>query len=432
MPLLHASLDALIRRTELAEKLQELVGIESVVENGHTEAAVVDAVSRWCQADGLNFQSVEVSPDRPNLLIEWMGDQSGPTLLFEAHSDTVTAGDVARWTRPPFQMTREGDRLYGRGTADTKGNLVAAYVGLRALAQHLNGHFSGRILLLMPVDEEGMMTGIRHFIASGAADSVAAAVCCEPEDAQVCVRQKGALRLRVEIQGKMAHGAMPLTGNNPLPVVARFLLAMEEAERAEQQRVGFDPYLGWPSITPTEIQAPVAGPSGFNVVPDSSSLSLDIRTVVGQSHPDLIEQVRQRLDQVIAEANRRLGEETRVLRERLEETVDPGEYTGRLIVLDDRPVTNTPIDSPIVAAMASAVKARLGTPAVFSGVPGATDGTWLWDAGIPIATTGAGMRFVPHQADEWVSLTQLHDMAVIYADAAHRFLTDPSTQSEVD
>ena len=417
-----ASWEALIAPDELWHKLEELVAIESVVEDGHTEVPVVEAIMRWCREDGLSYQAIEVSEGRPNLLIEWRGNRPGSTLLYEAHSDTVTAGDLAHWTRPAFRVTREGDKLYGRGTADTKGNLVAAYVGLRELAHYLNGDFPGRILLLVPIDEEGMMTGIRHFIATGGTEGVAAAVCCEPEDAQVCVRQKGALRLRIEIHGKMSHGAMPLTGNNPLPVAARFLLAVEEEERAEQQRIGFDRFLGWPSITPTQILAPMAGPSGFNVMPDSAAISLDIRTVVGQSHADLVRRIQQRLDDVIADANCRLEDEIAPLRMRLEEPIHAGRYTAKLIVIDDRPVTNTPVDSPIVEAMAQAVANRLGHPAVYAGVPGATDGTWLWDADIPIVTTGAGNRFVPHQADEWVSLTQLGDMAVIYAAAAYRFL----------
>jgi hypothetical protein len=51
-----------------------------------------------------------------------------------------------------------------------------------------------------------------------------------------------------------------------------------------------------------------------------------------------------------------------------------------------------------------------------AGVPGATDGTFLWALkDIPIVTMGAGDRHVPHQVDEWVDLKQLADTARIYA-----------------
>ncbi|NMP23647.1 M20 family metallopeptidase [Sulfobacillus harzensis] len=425
---LQSRLMSRIRTEEIVEKLAELVETPSVVEDGQTESQVMERVAAWCKADGLAFRTWEVSPGRPNLEIEWKGSAPGPILLFEAHSDTVTAGDLSHWTRPAFQLTQEDDRLYGRGTADTKGNLVAAYIGLREFVRLTDGAFAGTLRLLVPVDEEGMMSGIREYIASGRAHDVEAAVCCEPEDAQVCIRQKGALRLRVEICGKMAHGAMPLTGNNPLPVAARFIEAMAEEERYQQESVGFDSLLGWPSITPTQIQAPLSGVGGFNVVPDAVAISLDIRTIVGQSHEKLIARIQERLNSVIEEANHsvRMGR-VKALRDRLEEPIDAGLYRASLILVDDRPVTDTPKDHAVVRAVAAAVAERLNAAAVFSGVPGATDGTWLWDAGIPIVTTGAGNRFVPHQADEWVSLAQLRDATVIFADSAYRFFTDSHT-----
>lgn len=413
-----------INPEEIRDKLSRLIAIESVAERGFTEAQVAREVGAWCQEDGFMAELIEVSRGRPNLLVEFSGTRPGPVLLFEAHSDTVTAGDVSRWTRPPFQLTQEGDRLYGRGTADTKGNLVAAYVGIRALVQTTQGEFPGTIRFLVPIDEEGMMSGIRHFIASGRAADVDGAICCEPEDAQICISQKGALRLNIEIHGKMAHGAMPLTGNNPLPIMARFLTAMQEEEMHEQEAAGFDPYLGWPSITPTQVRAPLQGPSAFNVMPDAASVSLDIRTLADQSHKALVERIQARLDTVIREANRDLSAgRIQSLRERLEEPIASGIYSGEVIVVDDRPVTRTPIDHPLVSAMQAAVEERLGQPAVYAGVPGATDGTWLSSAGIPIVTIGAGNRFVPHQVDEWVSLGQLTDMAFIFAEAAYRFLT---------
>ena len=420
----QARLMSRIRTEEMVTKLAELVATESVVEDGHTEFGVVERVAAWCQEDGLMFDVWEVAPGRPNLEIVWQGSEAGPTLLFEAHSDTVTAGDLSHWTRPPFQLTQEGDRLYGRGTADTKGNLVAAYVGLRELGRMTEGQFPGTCRLLVPIDEEGMMTGIREYIASGRARNVNAAICCEPEDAQVCVRQKGALRIRVEILGKMAHGAMPLTGNNPLSVAAQFIESMTEEEAYQQDQVGFDPYLGWPSVTPTEIHSPLSGVGAFNVVPDAVAISLDIRTVAGQSHDDLKARIQSRLDSVIRDANQSLHEgRVKRLREALEKPIQTGSYRASMQLLDDRPATETPVDSVVVQSMGSAIEERLAAPAIFSGVPGATDGTWLWQAGIPIVTTGAGNRFVPHQVDEWVSLEQLRDVAVIYADAALRFLT---------
>jgi succinyl-diaminopimelate desuccinylase len=59
----------------------------------------------------------------------------------------------------------------------------------------------------------------------------------------------------------------------------------------------------------------------------------------------------------------------------------------------------------------------------YGGVPGATNGTFLWALkNIPIVTMGAGDRQVPHQVDEWVDLDQLVETAKIYALTALHYL----------
>lgn len=408
---------------EAAALTAALVRIETVVEAGRTEAPVAELVAAWCASEGLACRLDEVSPGRPNLIVELPGDRPGPTILFEGHSDTVTAGNPDEWTYGPFNPTVVGDRLYGRGSCDTKGNIAAAYLAVRAIARATGGSFPGRIRFLVPIDEEGMMTGIRHFIASGGADDVDGAVACEPLNLEVCIRQKGALRLQAVVRGRMAHGAMPLTGVNPLPLLAQMALAAGAVEREEQERVGFDPFLGWPSVTPTEVIAPEKGPSGFNVVPAAGRLSLDLRTVVGQDHAALEGALRGHLEEILRAANADLESgRGAMLRHRLDESLRPGPYRGELLRIDDRPVTDTPQDHPLAASFAAAIEETLGRPAVYAGVPGATDATFLWAAGVPIITTGAGERFVPHHVDEWVSVRQLEQAALVYAMGALRFL----------
>ena len=58
-----------------------------------------------------------------------------------------------------------------------------------------NVPFPGRLILCHPVDEEGMMSGIKAFVEGGHAARVDAALICEPEENQLCIKQKGALRV---------------------------------------------------------------------------------------------------------------------------------------------------------------------------------------------------------------------------------------------
>ena len=288
-------------------------------------------------------------------------------------------------------------RIYGRGACDTKGNLAAAVVAVRAVKDS-GVPFPGSLILCHPVDEEGMMAGIKAFIERGHADGVDAAVICEPEENQLCIKQKGALRVEVTLRGTMAHGAMPQSGVNPVTRAARFVVAVEELESEEIERHGEDPFLGYPSLTPTILMGPGSGEPQVNVIPASAYVALDIRTVPDQSHRDLVE----RLEDIIA----RLASE------------DP-DFDATLEVIEERPPTETPKDEPLVRAMARAYDHLTGEEPTYNGVPGATDGTFLhaW-AGIPIVTTGAGDREIPHHADEWVDEEELLTTCKLYAATA--------------
>ena len=137
------------------------------------------------------------------------------------------------------------------------------------------------------------MAGIKAFIQNGHAEGVDAAVICEPEENQICITQKGALRVEVTVRGQMAHGAMPLSGVNPVTRAARFVVAVEELEREEVERYGEDPFLGYPSLTPTILMGPDCGEPQINVIPASAYVALDIRTVPAQSHEELVGRLEQ-------------------------------------------------------------------------------------------------------------------------------------------
>jgi succinyl-diaminopimelate desuccinylase len=391
---------ARIDREELLGLTRELVSIPSVyrpeVPDGN-EARVARFVADYLERAGFVVRTEEVAPDRPNVWVEWEGDRPGKTLLFEAHTDVVTEGSTEDWAHLPFEAERDGRRIYGRGACDTKGNLAAAVVAVRAVRDS-GVSFPGSLILCHPVDEEGMMAGIKAFIERGHADGVDAAVICEPEENQLCIKQKGALRVEVTLRGTMAHGAMPKSGVNPVTRAARFVVAVEDLEDEEIERHGEDPFLGYPSLTPTILMGPGCGEPQINVIPASAYVALDIRTVPDQSHRDLVE----RLEDILT----RLASE------------DP-DFDATLEVIEERPPTETPKDEPLVMAMAMAYDHLTGEEPTYNGVPGATDGTFLhaW-AGIPIVTTGAGDREIPHHADEWVDEEELLTTCKLYAATA--------------
>ncbi len=344
----------------------------------------------------------EIAPGRPNVVATLRGarpDDRRRRLIVEGHTDVVTPGDPARWTHPPFGATAVDGKLYGRGTADMKGGVAAALFAARAI-QRSGAEFAGTLILAIVADEEGLMLGIKEFVARGHADGATAALVCEPEGGRVCIAQKGALRLRVVAGGRMAHGAMPESGANPLAALAAFLVGCAALERALQAECGEHPYLGKPYLTPTVLDA--GSPAQMNVIPDMAVAHLDVRTTPDTPHPMILDRLR-----ALARAVER----------------DHPERTITIKVIEDRPPTATDPAEPLVAATVAAHEAEWGATPPFGGVPGATDGTILWrERGIPIVTYGPGDTTIPHQVNEFVRLAEVHAAARVYVRAILGYL----------
>jgi len=415
-----------IRKGDLVQLTQDLIRIPSVrrqgVEGGEEEVALF--LAQILEEMGLDVVVEEVEPRSLNVMALLQGKGEGPCLMFECHTDVVTEGDASEWKYGPFEGKVVGNRIYGRGACDTKGNLAAVVKATQVISQS-GLPFKGKILLGILVDEEGMMSGVKHFIRQGWANRVNAAIICEPVDNHLCVTQKGALRAELITCGKMSHGAMPLAGLNPIAPMVSILEKMRQLEEEEIRRLGKDPFLGYPSITPTVLQAPVKGEPQLNVIPQQCRALLDIRTIPGQSH----EVLKKQLVDIVQEEERSISVSLqsgplKEIREEFQKGLSKGiAFQAKLDVFEDRPWTKTSQDEPVVQAVSKAYRSITGEGPVYDGVLGATDGTFLsaW-AGIPIVTLGAGKRMIPHQKDEWVSVDDLYLTAKIYAASAIEFL----------
>jgi succinyl-diaminopimelate desuccinylase len=412
-----------IHEGELVDLARALVRINSVwdPESGTSEKEVAEFVAKWARDEGFQVTVEEVLPARPNVIITWEGVDPSRTLMFEAHTDVVTPGDPSLWRYDPFGGDVVDGKLFGRGANDTKGNLAAMLIAMASIKRS-GVKVQGRIIAGVLCDEEGMMAGVQDFIRRGHADGVTAAIICEPQDGMICHVQKGAIRARFIAKGRMSHGAMPLSGLNPMPLLGKVIGGLSQMELKAIEKVGKDPLLGWPSFTPTVFRAPSRGPAQLNVIPATAELLVDIRTVPAQSHEEIVRELRELASRCLRETEeeyRSLDTLLGIERERALEL--------RLEILTDRPCTHTPLDHPLVRALDWATKSVTGRDPVHGGVPGATDGTYLWALkGIPIVTTGAGKREVPHQVDEWVDLGQLLDTAKIYALGALAYFSIPS------
>jgi len=393
---------------EVVELTRALVRIPSVYrpgEPGANEALVADFVEAWFRREGLAVEVQQVSPGRPNVLA-WVGEK-GPgrrCLLLEGHTDVVTEGDPKDWTRPPFGAEMIDGRIYGRGAADMKSGLAAAMVALAAF-RRAGVAPKGKLVVGALVDEEDAMLGVRHLVTTPAGRELDAAIICEPEQNELCLEQRGVVWARIRARGKMAHGAMPEAGVNPITALGAVLERVPPLEKRLRKQCEKSRYLKPPTVTPTILQGPPRGVGSpqSNVIPATAELTLDVRITPGIA----AEGIQAELEALCRAA----------------EAAVPGVKLEWEAVNAFRLATKVEKSEALVQAMIHGVRKATGSAPRYGGVPGSTDGTILrMELGIPIVTCGPGNRLIPHQVDEYVEAKEVIDAARIYAAAALKYL----------
>jgi succinyl-diaminopimelate desuccinylase len=403
-----STLLAKIDADEVVELTRALIRIPSVHRPGDpdaNESRVAAFVEAWLRREGFGVEVQPVAPGRPNV-IGWIGEKTPGrhSLLLEGHTDVVTEGDPADWTWSPFGAEMVDGRIYGRGAADMKSGLAAAMV---AAAAFIRAGISprGKLVVGALVDEEDGMIGVRHLVDSPIGRELDAAIVCEPEENELCLEQRGVVWARFRVRGKMAHGAMPEAGINPISCLGVILREAPALERRLRRVCERSRHLRPPTVTPTVIQGPARGVGvpQSNVIPAVAELVLDVRLTPGID----AEGMRTELEAVCRKA----------------EGACPGVKVEWEAINSFRLATRVDKSEALVQAMIGGVKAGAGRSPRYGGVPGSTDGTILrMELGIPIVTCGPGNRLIPHQVNEYVDAAEIVEAARIYAASALNYL----------
>ena len=109
----------------IASRTEELVRVHSVT---MAEAEVCGMYEQMMRDAGLTVDVREVTPGRNNLYARIAGNGTGPALMLNGHLDTIPIGHCPA-------CSRDGNRIYGRGTTDMKGGMAAALGAIKALAE---------------------------------------------------------------------------------------------------------------------------------------------------------------------------------------------------------------------------------------------------------------------------------------------------------
>lgn len=242
-----------MRTDRYIDLLRHLIEIPSV---SGQEADAADYLEKWLAGEGL-------APHRllNNVWLESEPAGMKPTLLFNAHIDTVKP--AASYTRNPFESKLEGDILYGLGSNDDGGSLVALLAAFSELASRPQPY---RLVWSATAQEENSGSlGLEAILPQ--IGEISLAIVGEPTGMRMAVAERGLMVLDCTASGKSGHAARE-EGDN---AIYRAVRDVEWFRNYQFEKVS--PYLGRTKMTVTMINAGTQ----HNVVPDKCDFVVDIR-----------------------------------------------------------------------------------------------------------------------------------------------------------
>ncbi|HOI22061.1 MAG: YgeY family selenium metabolism-linked hydrolase [Spirochaetia bacterium] len=249
-----------------------------------TEKERIQLLEGLCREAGME----DLRIDGLGSLIGRVGKGS-KNLVFDAHIDTVAAGDESQWKSPPFSGKIADGLVHGRGATDQLGGAAAMISAARILRDlSYQGDFSLWFsFTVLEEDCDGLCW--KHLIEEeGFVPDFA--VSTEPTSLRLYRGHRGRMEIQIDIRGRSCHGSAPERGDSAAYKAARAALAIEKLNG--ELKPDEDEFLGKGTITVSQIK--VQGPSQC-AVPDQAMLYCDRRLTWGENDRIAIAQVEKAL-----------------------------------------------------------------------------------------------------------------------------------------
>ncbi|MEM1344379.1 MAG: M20 family metallopeptidase [Pseudomonadota bacterium] len=379
---------------------------------GEEEAIALMAASKLA-ALGMEVSLPEAVRGRPNVVATLKGAGEGPSLMINDHLDTYPVVEPEKWTMTggrPYDATRHDDRLYARGTSDTRGNMASCLLAAQALIEE-GVRFHGDLIYCFCVDEERDGTHGSIYLTQELGLRADYSITAEPTawggpveangagalpewGINLSVANSGHCLVEIEIGGEKGHIWRPDVVVNPIIEASKILPALAEMSFTHKA----DPFPGHtpPCTTVVRIRGGLVGEMQFS--PDTCTITLAVVGIVpGMSMASVLQDI-DRVVQGLCGGSNRVRAAVR-------------QVPGSLFVEATPPV---PLDEEPCLALIRASEHLLGTTPAPNRKNAFNDTIRLREAGMNAVTFGPGED--GWAADnEWISITKSVAAAKIYA-----------------
>jgi acetylornithine deacetylase len=248
-----------------------------------TNLALISHVEQYLSKHGVTSERIANAAGTKANLVATIGPGTTGGLVLSGHTDVVPVTNQP-WTSDPFQLTRRGDRLYGRGTSDMKAFLALALAAVPALKR---APLQRPVHLAFSYDEEIGCLGaphlIEHIVAAGYRPL--ATIVGEPTNMSIVNSHKSMHFYEVLITGRAAHSSLVHEGVSANMIAIDLLAILSRLAKAEEQEhrdARFEP--AWSTLTVGVIH----GGTAANILARECRFVFDLRCIPGRDVKDVL------------------------------------------------------------------------------------------------------------------------------------------------
>lgn len=367
------------KRTE--NILRKLININTTNPPGNEMELIKVILSFF--SEEMDYKIIDHGDNRGSLLIELKGKDE-EKIGFIGHLDTVPVPDESSWIYPPFSGVMKDGYMYGRGASDMKGGIAAMILTALYFIEN-NIAPPHTIKFVFTADEESGGLGIKTLRDKGLLRDISKVFIAEPSDEQIGICEKGALWLNIYVKGKSAHGSKPELGINAVEKICEYINRIKKSIDLDKNH----PLLGKPSLAITSIQGGIK----TNIIPEEAKASVDIRTIPGFDH-----------NEILMKASR-IGKDM--------EKENPGMCID-IQIENNRPPLTIDKDNDFIKDVVK-IYEQLSYPVEFKGINFYTDASQLIPFhDIPFVILGPGEENMCHQRNERINIESIIRMTKFY------------------
>ncbi|MBY0123565.1 M20 family metallopeptidase [Bacillus sp. S/N-304-OC-R1] len=377
---------------EIVSLLSQMIQIPSVNPPGDYEE-ICEFLYRKLTSYGLDVSVLPVPEEiveqkglqtkRKNIIATLKGIGSGPSLILNAHLDTVPEDDHNKWTFPPFSGMIHDGKIFGRGATDSKGRL-AAYIGAALVLKRAGIPLYGDIIIAATCDEEtGGELGAGYLTSNGLLKGDFALV--EGYSQEIIHAMAGMTQLVIKSIGTPAHSGFKWNGINAIEKMAKVINGLEKLQAELMNEPSMINGMKYTTINVGII----SGGTKSNVVPGGCEIEVDLRIIPEHSIDSIVE----RIENMISSLKEDDQDMNIILQKKGEAETTP---------------TIVERNHPLIEALQEASKEINDVELPVTGVMGQSDSRWFIQNGIPAINYGPGTQANRvHGFDEFMEISNL-------------------------